>query len=398
VNRLVPQSLVPVVLACAISTSATAVAQETTMQHEHMDMGTGWEFMQDGILFLEFNHQSGPRGGDEAIAPNWWMGMASRQTTHGRLTFTAMLSLDPLTVGANGYRELLQAGEMFHGSPLIDRQHPHDLFGQLAAAWRIPLASSTALTIAGGPVGEPALGPIAFIHRPSAADNPTAPLSHHTFDSTHIAFGVASAIVDHGPWTVEGSVFNGREPDDNRWNFDFGPLDSVSGRVWFRPNSEWAVQVSTGRLRDPEALHPGIVQRTTATASWTRTSGEDVSAVTFGYGRNDWTYERPRNAVFAEATHHWQSNTVYTRVEALEPEYVNYQTIGAFTAGAVRDVLRWREWQGGIGADGTLYAIGSDLHALYGARPFSFHVFFRVRPPVGPMGRMWNMRMGESMH
>ena len=141
-----------------------------------------------------------------------------------------MLSLDPATVGKDGYREIFQAGEALDGRPLIDRQHPHDLFMQLAAVWRMPVTASTGFTLAGGPAGEPALGPVAFMHRASAADNPTAPLGHHTFDSTHIAFGVVTAAVDHGPWVVEGSVFNGREPDENRWDFDFGRLDSFSGR------------------------------------------------------------------------------------------------------------------------------------------------------------------------
>ncbi|PYQ69418.1 MAG: hypothetical protein DMG01_29205, partial [Acidobacteria bacterium] len=227
-------------------------------QPEHMQMNmpmnNAWQLMQDGIVFAELNHQGGPRGGNEFVVPNWWMGMASREMRRGRLTLTSMLSLDPATVGKDGYREILQAGEAIDGHPLIDRQHPHDLFMQLAAVWRMPLTQSTGFTLAGGPVGEPALGPVAFMHRASAADNPTAPLGHHTFDSTHIAFGVVTAAVDHGPFVVEGSMFNGREPDENRWDFDFGRFDSVSGRVWYRPSDEWEFQASSGRLKTPEEL------------------------------------------------------------------------------------------------------------------------------------------------
>jgi hypothetical protein len=187
---------------CAVGTCLTAngaVAQGTapasdanvsTGQHKqtqmNMPMNTGWQFMQDGIVFVEFNHQGSPRGGNEIVAPNWWMGMATRGTSVGRLTFTSMFSLDPATVGKAGYREIFQAGEALNGRPLIDRQHPHNLFMQLAAVWRVPINTSTGLTLAGAPVGEPALGPVAFMHRASAADNPTAPLSHHKFDSTHL--------------------------------------------------------------------------------------------------------------------------------------------------------------------------------------------------------------------
>src|ERR1700730_814724 len=197
-------SLLPVFSAGAQTGAAPASRDEPAAQHEHMqmNMGSGWQFMQDGVLFAEFNHQGSDRGGNEFVVPNWWMGMASRRTSHGQFTFTSMLSLDPATVGKAGYREILQAGEALNGRPLIDRQHPHDFFMQLAAVWRIPLTSSTGLTLAGAPAGEPALGPVAFMHRASAADNPTAPLSHHKFDSQHISFGVVTAAGAHGALVV----------------------------------------------------------------------------------------------------------------------------------------------------------------------------------------------------
>jgi hypothetical protein len=393
-------------------TSAAGDAGEMGREHMqmHMPMNNGWLFMQDGIVFAEFDHQGGPRGGNEFVAPNWWMGMATRQTTHGRLTFIGMLSLDPATVGKDGYREIFQAGEAFNGRPLIDRQHPHDLFMQLAAVWRIPLTTSTGFTLAGGPAGEPALGPVAFMHRASAADNPTAPLSHHTFDSSHVAFGVLTSAVDHGPWVVEGSLFNGREPDQNRWDFDFGRLDSFSGRVWYRPNGEWELQASSGRLESPEALEPGNIVRSTASASWTRRNGAAISSVTAAYGRND-TDQGARNALLVEAARHADMETFYGRFEVLQVETALLQTdvvprgaaadttdpVVAFTVGAVRDIIGWRGFEGGIGADASFYGVPDALRPMYSAHPVSFHVFFRLRPPAGSMGRMWNMRMSQPM-
>jgi hypothetical protein len=351
--------------------------------------------MQDGILFAEYNHQGGPRGGDEFVAPNWWMGMASRDTSAGRLTFTGMLSLEPATVGQDGYRELFQAGEALNGRPLIDRQHPHDFFMQLAAIWRIPVTDATGFTLAGGPVGEPALGPVAFMHRASAADNPTAPLTHHTLDSTHVAFGVVTAAVDHGPWVVEGSVFNGREPDQNRWDFDFGKMDSVSGRVWFRPNDEWEFQASTGHLVSPEELEPGHnIERTTFSGSWTRQDGASVASVTAAFGMNN-TDAGTRHAFLAEGSRHTDLNTLYGRFEAVQVEALQNNTVLALTVGGVRDVWSWRGFEGGIGADVTFYGVPDSLKPMYSDHPVSFHVFFRLRPPAGPMGRMWNMRMSQ---
>ena len=383
-------------------------------QHDHMQMDMSgnntWQLMQDGIVFGEFNHQGGPRGGSEFVVPNWWMGMASRKTSRGQLTFTGMLSLDPATVGKDGYREIFQAGEALNGRPLIDRQHPHDLFMQLAAVWRIPVSESTGFTLAGGPAGEPALGPVAFMHRASAADNPTAPLGHHTFDSTHIAFGVVTAAVDHGPIVIEGSLFNGREPDENRWDFDFGRLDSFSGRVWYRPNDEWELQASSGRLKSPEELEPGNVIRSTASVGWTRKNGQTISAVTAAVGRNN-TDHGSRSAFFLEGSRHLDAKTFYGRFEAVQVETGLLQSdsavagaiaelsdpVFAFTLGGVRDVLNWRGFEGGVGADVTFYGVPATLQPMYSSHPVSFHVFFRLRPPAGAMGRMWNMRMSQPM-
>jgi hypothetical protein len=381
-------------------------------QHQHMDMSmnTGWQFMQDGIVFVNFNHQGGPRGGTELVVPNWWMGMASRDTSRGRLTFTSMLSLDPATVGNDGYRELFQVGEALDGRPLIDRQHPHDLFMQLAAVWRMPLNDSTGFTLAGAPVGEPALGPVAFMHRPSAADNPTAPLGHHTFDSTHISFGVVTAAVDHGPWVAEASIFNGREPDEHRWDFDFGRLDSFSGRLWFRPTPEWELQVSSGHLTKPEELEPGNITRSTASVAWMPKQVDNFSAATIGYGVNN-TDHGTRSAFFVEGARHSGLNGIYGRFEVVQVETALLLTdtvvegpaadvkdpVFAFTAGAVRDVLNVRGWEGGFGADVTFYRTPDALQSAYGDHPVSFHVFFRLRPPAGSMGRMWNMRMSQPM-
>ena len=394
-----------------IAEAACAHAQDSLRQTTNTPLTSGWMFMQDGILYAEFNHQGGPRGGDEFVAPNWWMGMASRDTTRGRFTFTSMFSLDPATVGKDGYRELFQAGEALNGRPLIDRQHPHDFFMQLAAIWRMPVTESTGFTLAGGPVGEPALGPVAFMHRASAADNPTAPLSHHTFDSTHIAFGVVTAAVDHGPWVTEVSLFNGREPDENRWEIEVGRLDSVSGRVWFKPNDEWEFQASTGHLVDPEQLEPGHnVVRSTLSGSWTQKNGASIRSVTAGFGRND-TDHGSRNALFVEGAKHADLHTIYARFEALQVETALLQTdtviegpladvknpVLAFTLGGVRDVLSWRRFEGGVGADVTFYGVPDALQPMYSGHPISFHLFFRLRPPASSMGRMWNMRMSQPL-
>ena len=397
-------------LGTALLLVATALPAQAQHEH-HAPPAAGqpsWTLMQDGVVYGLFNHQGGPRGGDEFKVPNWWMGMASRKAGKGDLTMTAMLSLDPATVGKSGYREIFQVGEALDGRPLIDRQHPHDLFMQLAAVWRVPLNERTGFTLAGGPAGEPALGPVAFMHRLSSAENPIAPLGHHTFDSTHISYGVVTAAIDRGPWMFEASLFNGREPDQERWDFDFGKMDSVAGRVWYKPSDRWEFQVSTGHLVEPEELSHGNVQRTTASGSWIRKNGDNFTALTAGWGANA-AHETVRHAVFGELTRRLGPLAVFGRAELVQVETevllgghghgapALKDAVGAFTFGALRDVGVWRGFEAGFGGNLTLYAVPDVLQHTHGERPVSFQLFFRVRPPAGAMGRMWQMRMSQPM-
>jgi hypothetical protein len=368
----------------------------------------GWQVMQDAVVYGLFNHQGGPRGGNELRVPNWWMGMFERKAGSSSLSINTMLSLDPLTVGKKGYRELFQVGEAFEGEPLIDYQHPHDLFMQLALVWRVPIGTRTGFTLAGGPSAEPALGPVAFMHRASAMENPMSPLAHHTLDSTHIAFGVVTAAVDHGPWTIEASAFNGREPDEDRWNFDFGALDSYSSRLWFRPRNEWEFQFSSGRLKNPEELGHGTIVRTTASASWLKRDSENFTAATAAYGLNNGE-DADRGALLLEAARRSGRYSTYGRLEFVEVEtavLLDDETVGhdvkdmvsALTLGMVRELPRWRKFETGIGAAATFYGVPDRLTPTHGKRPISFQVFFRMRPAPGAMGRMWNMHMIKPMH
>ena len=369
-----------------------------------------WHLMQDGAIYGLFNRQGGPRGESEFVVPNWWMGMAMREFGKHQISLNGMLSLDAATVGKSGYAELFQVGEALDAKPLIDRQHPHDLFMQLAAAWRVEVDDQTSITFAGGPAGEPTLGPIAFMHRPSAAGLVFAPLGHHTFDSTHISFGVVSAAVERGPLTVEASLFNGREPDEDRWNFDFGKLDSFAGRVWFRPRQDVELQVSSGKLREPEELVEGDATRTTASGSWFREDGDRLTALSAGYGVNSAHGER-RHGAFGEFTLGRGLNEFSGRLDVQQvethvlltselPEEGHGAeqppvTVSALTLGATRRLLTWRGFEGAAGAHATFYAVPGVLKETHGRRPVSFQIFFRLRLPTLGDSRMWNMRMSR---
>jgi hypothetical protein len=248
--------------------------------------------MWHGNAFLQFLYETGERGSKQAGSINWVMAMAAREVRGGRLGVHAMVSLEPATIPGCGYPDLLATGEVCDGEAIHDRQHPHDLFMELAAKYDRPLTSALRWQIYGGPAGEPALGPSAYPHRLSAMPNPLAPISHHWLDATHITFGVVTGAVYGNKWKAEASVFNGREPDEDRVDLDLAALDSVSGRFWVLPTPSVALQVSAGHLEAAEGGDAGEprtnVGRVTASATYHRAfQTESVWATTLAWGRND---------------------------------------------------------------------------------------------------------------
>jgi len=223
----------------------------TPMRGVHFGAG-GWSFMVHGAASVGFDDQFGDRGGDRFLSTNWLMGMAEHGLAGGEVQLRAMFSLEALTVPGAGFPLFLQTGETYQGVHLHDRQHPHDFFMEASVTYRHPLADWLGAELYLAPVGEPALGPPAFMHRASAEGDPFPPLSHHWQDSTHVSFGVATAALYTRQIKLEASWFNGREPDEDRWNFDFRPLDSFSVRLSANPVQPVSLQVSYGYLASPE--------------------------------------------------------------------------------------------------------------------------------------------------
>lgn len=242
----------------------------------HIDAGRDWMVMAHGYAWGVYTDQSGPRGGDKAYVQSMLMLSGEKQTGWGRIQLKSMLSLEPL-MSNYGYPNLFATGETAEGNPLVDRQHPHDLFMELAARVDVNVGAEGSLFLYGGPVGEPAIGPAAFMHRTSARYNPEAPITHHWFDSTHITYGVATVGYSAPRFQIEGSLFTGREPDEERWGIETPRFDSWSVRGTWTPSPAWAMQVSHARLKEPETTHPGQNEHRT-TASLLFSNGRGLSA------------------------------------------------------------------------------------------------------------------------
>jgi hypothetical protein len=377
----------------------------TPLTGAHAQAG-GWMLMGHANLFVQFLYESGDvhRTSHQAGSINWFMGMAERPLGGGRLALRAMMSAEPWTIGGCGYPDLLATGEVCDGDTIHDLQHPHDLFMELAAAYQRPLGDRVRLHLYTALAGEPALGPPAYPHRASALPNPIAPIAHHWLDATHIAFGVITAGVSGARWRVEGSAFNGREPDDQRYGLELARLDSVAARIAFAPSDRWSWQVSAGHLRESEA---GLgsqprqdVTRATASAIYYRPLPAGGGwAATIAYGVNHETGTVPEglltqatHAVLAESSmrsasgrHHWFGRFEVAGKPAHDlhvHEYITeIFTVGKAQVGYLHQWPAIKGWATGIGGHLNLSVVPELLAPRYGGRVApGFGVFVNLRP------------------
>jgi hypothetical protein len=378
-------------------TSGTGANPESAAMKMFSWQVDNWNLMFHGEGFISDVQQTGPRGGDKFLSTNWFMGMAEHDIGKGAFTFRAMLSAEPATVTERFYPELFQTGETAYGKPIVDGQHPHDLFMELSVAYARTIGEKTIVEIYFAPVGDPALGPVAFPHRVSAAELPQAPLGHHLQDSTHIANEVLTAALRRPHWGAEVSGFHGAEPNENRWNIDAGALDSWSARLSWTPTANWSAQVSAGNLHKPEALEPGNQLRSTASVTYNRPFERGDWATSAIWGRDHETAtKRNINSYLLESVVRFrEKNYITGRAELVDRDELfadqpaieqrlaatvgTVFRIGAFTAGYTRDFHLVPHVITGIGGTFTLYHVPSPIQPYYGEHPAAFYVFLRFR-------------------
>jgi hypothetical protein len=363
--------------------------QPDTSEHTGLHVMSGdWTLMAHGVVNLVTDHQSGPRGDDMAFASGMVMGMARRPIGNGTLQFKAMLSPDPM-MGKSGYPLLLASGETANGvDRLIDRQHPHDFFMELSASVAQNIGPKSAVFVYAGLPGEPAFGPPAFMHREAILDSPEAPISHHWLDSTHISFGVVTGGLVLDRVKFEVSRFNGREPDQHRWNIETGPLDSTAIRLSWNPTRTLALQGSWGDFVDPEQLEPGVDQkRWSASMLYAREVAPGWKlAGTLAWGRKTAQHHND-DAYVAEASVKYGGWTLFGRGEATEnrelvagiengPAY----RVGKVSLGAVRDFRIAGHWSIGAGGLFAVNFVPDALAPLYGSHnPTGAMAFLRLK-------------------
>ncbi|HJU90285.1 MAG TPA: hypothetical protein VJ672_12885 [Gemmatimonadaceae bacterium] len=391
-----------------MGSGTTWIPDAVILPSRHYMLGD-WMVMLHGFVFAQYDAQSGPRGRNQFGSLNWAMVMADRALGGGRLQVRFMPSLDPATVGRCGYPMLLQSGETCRGRPLVDRQHPHDFFMELSALYERAVSSDAAFLLYGAAAGEPALGPVAFMHRPSAMDDPQAPLGHHWQDATHISFGVITAGVFTRTIRLEVSAFNGHEPDEARWGFDPIQLNSYSARLTVNPSPHWSFTTGYGRLDNPERSDPPeVVRRLVISAMHGRSIGSDGQwASTAILGRNAHEEHESSHSVLLESEIVLDSqNTVFSRAEYIQKSAADLLLtgfdddrvfdVGAISFGYIRELRRGRGMTLGVGARATLNLVPSVLEPAYGSRtPVGGMIFLRMRPYHSQPHRDMRMKAKE---
>ncbi len=380
--------------------SGTSWLPDSSPMYGRMFMFGGDMLMLHGAIFPRYTNVSTRRGDDRIDAPNWIMGMYSHPLGEtAQFGARLMMSLDPLTEGGRGYPLLFQSGESWHDQPLHDRQHPHDLFDELSMSLSQKFDHDLSAYVYFGYPGEPALGPPTFMHRPSAMDDPDAPIGHHWQDSTHVTFGVATAGLAWQNIKIEGSIFTGREPDENRYDFDRPRFDSFSGRISWNPTKNLALQASYGYIKSPEDLEPDLKRhRTTASVIYNLPLGHDSNwSNTFVWGQNHDTGEGKTQSFLIESDYQRGRDTVYFRWERVEksghelvldpPDESRIFPVSGYTIGYVRDLSHGNGLDVGLGTQFTINDRPDGLDRYYGDDlGYAFQFFLRIRPSLHSHG------------
>lgn len=379
-----------VMMLLLLAPASGAFAQDPPQAHHDDTASSPWQWGVDATVFAGYNYQYRKfTDFDELESQNWLMTTLSRSFgTASHLRIDAMLSFEPFTVRDIGSPQVFQTGETFQGAPLIDYQHPHDLIMNLGAEYSRSLGATT-LVLQGYAVGPAPIGPPVFMHRPSAAENLQAPLSHHYLDATHITPGVAAIGFERAGFTLEAGAFHGREPDEDRLDLDTAALDSYAVRAGWADGA-WDIQISAADLETPETTSPYDAKRITASVSYFKGDANRSTAWMAAFGQNREVFGN-LEAYLLEGTRRFGKNALFMRAETVAKDILDagFHPIGvehthrpsqviALTLGYVRDVMSKTWGTFGIGGDITGYLVPDNLSESYGS-PASFHVFLRYR-------------------
>ncbi len=383
------------VLSALLALPVAAQSTDHDHHHDHPDAAgieapaqDGWKLHHHTVLTLANSNQSGPRGGEKTFVTGMYMVQASRAiNTSTNIKLSLMLSPDPF-MGKAGYPLLLQAGETADGvTPLVDAQHPHDLFMDMSATLTHRFSDDLSGYVKAGWPSEVTFGPTTFMHRASGERLPVAPLTHHWFDSTHVSMGMVAAGVSKGPLTFEATRFTGREPDEKRFDLESPRLDSTAARVTWQMIPNVRAQASWMRQTGPEFISPDEDVLKLSASIEAHVAGIDT---TFAFGRKQHpgSDHKPNDAWLAEATWpvapQWYVLGRYERVRTHELGPDDYW-VAKSQLGAMRDFTLTDNAKLGVGLVRQWNDVPTALEASYGPKRDGLFGFVTLNLMSGAM-------------
>lgn len=370
-----------------------------------------WMVSLQAKAYGQYVNQSTKRGDTQLGLTDWEMLMAMRSIGSGQLRLNLMTTVEPLTLGGNGYPLLLQTGGTYEHAFMHDRQHPHNAMMELSAAFEQPIANFAAVSMYAAAVGEPAIGPVASMHRPSAENDPLAPIGHHWQDASHQSFGVLTFGVNTRTLKLEGSLFNPREPDEHHLFMDYrgAKLDSYAGRLTWAATPHVVASSWYGFLNSHERLDPTARMHRYGASVLTQSRGVrggDWSS-TFVWAMNLHHHDGASHAIIhgganASPHHHASSllaesnfgigkrTSIFARMESVRKngeelgflggDLTELYDIRSYTLGAARSIIAVANTQVSLGARGSVNVVPQNLLATYGTRrPSGFAVYAQLR-------------------
>ena len=372
--------------------SGTSWQPESSSLPYYIFNGGNWTYYLRGSVFPRYTHQAGKRGGTKWDAPNWFMGQAQTNLgLSGQLAFRAMLSLERITEGGNGYPLLLQTGSTYRNLPLIDREHPNDFISELSATFSQEVSNNSSAFVYIGYPGEPAVGPPSFYSRQSAKYIPDAPIGLQWQDASRVSFGVVTLGMIYKNIKIEGSVFNGTRPDENRYSFDKLKLNSFGGRISYNPVSDLSFQVSAGNIKDPYN-GGGSLTRTTASIIYTTKLNSGATwASSLIWGENNVSITGRQESFLSESTLDFSDYAVYARAEYVQKtngelgiagSFNQKDWLGEFTVGFDKELSLSNNIDLAMGIQGTFYGLPKYMSKYYGNHLASYEIYLSVQPQV----------------
>lgn len=334
--------------------------------------------------FMVGSTTSGLRGQTRVTGPGSLMLMYENSLSYrNTLRIDLMGSAEQATVGKIGTPQLLQ-------SENLDAMHAHDTIMALEFRDTVKFGTSEnqKLTFLFAPRGAAAVGPVPYMHRPSAEGNPDSPLGHNLQDGFHDVSTVFGVGFRSRRTFIEATRFSGKAV---KWPLPLHHSDSFGVRVTQGIDDHTDVGASYADVLTPDdaggAQHERFVSAWIA-SNYITSRGTLKSSIIWGQLRS--SGHASQNSFLAEAVLQRRFDNIFGRAEILQitPEQLSLvqfpgserlRWVKAVTLGYERALLKRGYFSLFAGGSLTKDFVPRSFERDYGPRLGGAKIFLRLR-------------------